>query len=90
MTLDEVWVVPKGSRKGDEVAWFDDAIRSEHAWGVNVRWDAADRLVVEYLRARQAKLLKRKTVIAGQGVGVSLRSNVSGPLAPTGDTNAEH
>ena len=83
--VDEVWVVPKGSRHGDEVAWFDDAIRSEHAWGVNAKWDTANHLVIEYLEAGQAKLLMQKTVIAGQDVQVSMRSGISDPQAPAGE-----
>lgn len=83
--VDEVWVVPTGSRHGKEVAWFDDAVRSERAWGVNVKWDSAHRLVIEYLSAGQAKLLMRKAVIAGQDVRVSLRDGVSDPLAPAGE-----
>ena len=83
--VDEVWVVPRGCRRGDRVALFDDAIRSERAWGVTVRWDSADHLVIEYLRADQASLLMRKTVIAGQDVQVSMRGGISDPLAPAGE-----
>jgi len=83
--VDEVWVVPRGSRHGDEVAWFDDAVRSERAWGVNVKWDSAHHLVIEYLSAGQAKLLMQKTVIAGQDVQISMRDGISDPLAPAGE-----
>jgi hypothetical protein len=88
--VDEVWVVPRGRRHGDKVAWFDDAVRSERAWGVvgwgvNVTWDSANHLVIEYLSAGQAKLLMQKTVIAGQDVQISMRSGISDPLAPAGE-----
>ena len=83
--VDEVWVVPRGRRHGDKVAWFDDAVRSERAWGVNVKWDSAHHLVIEYLSAGQAKLLMQKTVIAGQDVQISMRSGTSEPLVPVGE-----
>lgn len=83
--MDEVWVVPRGSRHGDEVAWFDDAVRSERAWGVNVKWDSAHHLVIEYLSAGQAKLLMQKAVIAGQDVQISMHDGISDPLAPAGE-----
>ena len=76
--LDDVWVVPKGRRAGVKVALFDDAIRNEHAYGVNLKWDADDRLVIEYLRAHSAQLLMRKAVIGGQGVQVTLHSDALG------------
>ena len=83
--VDEVWVVPRGSRHGKEVASFNDAVRSEHAWGKNVKWDSGHRLVFEYFSAAQAKLLMQKTVIAGQDVQVSLRDGISDPLARAGE-----
>ena len=73
--IDEVWVVPKGSHGGKRVAWFDDPLKDEHNYGVNVKWDSACHLAIEYLRAGRAELLIRKTVIAGQDVEISLRSN---------------
>jgi hypothetical protein len=83
--VEEVWVAPRGSRHGDEVAWFDDAVRSGSAWGVNAKWDLAHHLVIEYLSAGQGKLLMRKTVIAEQDVQISMRDGISDSLAPAGE-----
>lgn len=64
---------------------FDDAVRSQRAWGVNVKWDSAHHLVIEYLSAGQAKLLMQKAVIAGQDVQISMHDGISDPLAPAGE-----
>jgi hypothetical protein len=60
------------------------ALRSEHSWGVNLKWLDADKLSVEYLRADSAMLLKQEVQVAGRAVKVSLRGGVNDPQAPAG------
>jgi hypothetical protein len=54
-------------------------------WGVNVKWDSAHHLVIEYLSAGQAKLLTQRTVIAGRDIQISMRSGISDRLTPAGE-----
>jgi len=80
----EIRLAPRGSRNGDEVATLEGAIRSEQAWGVNLRWLDAERLSVEYLRAEHSRLLKQGVDVGGHRVSVSLREGVNDPRAPAG------
>ena len=80
----QVQLVAKGSHRGERVALLEGAIRNESAWGVNAKWLASDKLSLEYLRAQDARLLKRTVVVAGHDVTVSLRVGVTDPVAPAG------
>jgi hypothetical protein len=82
----EVFVVPSGWGPGRAklVADFYGATRSESAYGVNLRWHAADALVIEYLDAQQEELALPVALVAGQRVRVALRRGVSDPAAPAG------
>jgi len=80
----EIRLVPRGSSGGEEVASLDGALRSEHSWGVNLKWLGADKLSVEYLRADNAMLLKQVVDVSGRAVKVSLRGGVNDPQAPAG------
>jgi hypothetical protein len=76
--------VPRGSHDGEEVAVLDAAVRSEHSWGVNLKWLDADELSVEYLRADNARLLKPIVDVAARSVKVALHGGVNDPQAPAG------
>jgi hypothetical protein len=80
----EIRLAPKGRRDGEEVATLDSALRSEQAYGVNLKWLDADKLSVEYLRAQHSILLRKAVDIAGQNVKVSLHEGVNDPQAPAG------
>src|SRR3989442_502958 len=62
--------------KQGEVAHLYAATRSQKAYGVNLKWEAADRLVVEYFTATAAQLLKPTVSIAGDQVVISLRGGI--------------
>ena len=80
----EIRLAPKGTRNGEEVATLDGAVRSEQAWGVNLKWLNADNLSVEYLRANHSTLLEQAVDIAGHTVKVSMHSGVNDLQAPAG------
>lgn len=67
---------------GTEVASFYDAVRSDRAYGVNLRWVSESELHVEYLTARSAKLVARH--IFGPPVRVVLQPGIVDRTAPPG------
>jgi hypothetical protein len=77
-------LVAKGGHDGEEVAYLEGATRNAQAWGVNLKWVAADRLSVDYLRAEHERLLKQTVGVGGRHIQISLRSGVSDPLALAG------
>jgi len=82
----EVFVVPvrESTRRHERVAFLYGAIRSENAYGVNLRWTTPSNLTLEYLRARQEDLLLAHVAVAGEPVSVSLRRGVIDAKAPPG------
>jgi hypothetical protein len=80
----DIWLKPKGSDNGEEVAYFDGATRNQQAWGVNPKWIDADHLVIEYLRADDARQLKETVDVAAHRVTISLHAGVSDPRARAG------
>ncbi|MEI2726531.1 MAG: hypothetical protein V9H26_24345 [Verrucomicrobiota bacterium] len=82
-----VHLVPSGSlvtRLDSEVASFYAAIRSESAYGVDLKWDANNQLVCEYLSAKQANIVKGAVVVNGGQITVALRSNITNNVAAPG------
>ena len=69
---------------GEEVAWLYGAGRNEHAYGVNLKWHSDAELFIEYLDAREAKLMKPKMNVAGRSITIALRGGVTDPTAPAG------
>jgi hypothetical protein len=70
---------------GDEqVASFYGAARNAGAYGVNLRWQGADSLIIEYLQSRSARQLKDSVRLDDQTVKVTLRSGVEDRDAPPG------
>lgn len=82
----EVFVVPvrESTWRHKRVAFFYGAVRSENAYGVNLKWTTSSNLTLEYLRARQEDLLLAHVAIVGEPVSVILRSGVSDAKAPPG------
>lgn len=82
-----IYVVPKGksvTKRDAEVVRLYGAVRSEDAYGVNLKWDAPNTLRAEYLRAQNSEVLKDVVGIADEQISVTLRPNITDPLAPSG------
>lgn len=59
-------------------------MRNEHAYGVNLKWDRGNMLLVEYLEARAATINRKTFAIGDEQYSVALRSGVNDPTAPPG------
>lgn len=68
---------------GRSVARFYGAVRSDCAYGVNIRWLDNERLLISYLQADQASARPRATVL-GRAVRVIMRKGVVDRAAPCG------
>lgn len=81
-----VFLVTAGGKFSDgiEVASLYGATRNDSAYGANLKWDGAQKLVVEYFRAKDEPSFKNTANIAGEQFQVSLRSGVKDPNAPAG------
>ncbi|MFA5335746.1 MAG: hypothetical protein WC324_02375 [Candidatus Omnitrophota bacterium] len=81
----EVFVVGHGRLpKKKPVAYLYGAIRSENAYGLNMRWPEPDLLVIEYMRAKNAVLEKDVVSVGGKLIRVTMRSGVVNLAAPSG------
>ena len=82
----EVFVVPTqaSTRLRKDVASFYGAVRSDQAYGVNLKWSDPSNLHLEYLEAREQEVLMPIVSIAGQEIHVTLKSGVTDPQAPPG------
>jgi hypothetical protein len=84
----EVFLVPGGgsapSDSKQAVAWLYGAVRSDSAYGVNLRWITPDSLGLEYLEAREAKLLQPIVTVRGDRVHIRFRSGIEDRSAPAG------
>ena len=67
---------------GTEVASLYAAVRSEHAYGVNLHWVSDQELRIDYLSAKYAEVLPQRTF--APSVRVVLHAGISDPLAPSG------
>jgi hypothetical protein len=81
-----VFVVTKGERvkSGAEAAYLYAAVRSEQAYGVNLKWEEEHSLAIEYLEAQSASLKLQKVIIGNEEVSLSLRSGIRDSDAPPG------
>ncbi|MBK9164668.1 MAG: hypothetical protein IPM21_12330 [Acidobacteria bacterium] len=84
-----VFVVPKGVRlksRDDKyiVATLYGAVRSKSAYGANLNWPARDRLSIEYLDAKSAKVLNSRIIFADYHVSVELNKGIEDSSAPAG------
>jgi hypothetical protein len=82
----EVFIVPTRASiwLRNDVASFYGAVRSDEAYGVNLKWSDPSNVNLEYLKARQQEVLIPTVSIAGQEIHVTLKSGVSDPKAPRG------
>ena len=82
-----IYVVPKGQpvpKPNAQIAKLYGAVRNQKAYGVNLRWEGANNVAAEYLKAENAEVLTESVEVAGEHVGIMLRPNVSDPSAPAG------
>lgn len=81
-----IYVTEPGAAYGSGtfVASLYGAIRSETAWGVNLKWKSPTSLDVEYLSAKKASLDRPHPTVNGRRVDVVLRSGVRDPEAKPG------
>ncbi len=79
-------MVETGHRAGksSEVAALYGAVRSDTAYGVNLRWDAPNLLAVEYLEAKHISCQPSQAEIAGHKIFVVLKDGVRDSSAPSG------
>jgi len=83
----EVFLLARGhaaERSGHPVATFYGAVRSEHAYGVNLRWVSSDTLAVEYLDAQHVNWLNGSLILDGRKINIVLKPGVTDPSAPPG------
>jgi hypothetical protein len=82
----EVHVVERGDApwNGSRVALLYGAARNESAYGVNLRWDSQDVLLVEYLDARSTEVVPASVKAANRSVNVLLRAGIRDATAPPG------
>jgi len=71
-------------RLATEVAALYGAVRSETAYGANLRWRSPNQLAVEYLEADEARVFRADAFVGGITVRTTLASGVSDPTAPPG------
>jgi hypothetical protein len=65
-----------------EVAWLYGAHRSACAYGVNLRWAAPNRLLIEYRDAKQVRTTPAE--VGGRGLKVELKPGTTDVNAPCG------
>lgn len=82
----DVFLVPSGEGhlRGLHVASLYSATRSPTSYGVNLKWEGAAQLTIEYLKASAAKVLEERATIEGEQVQVRLRDGVEDAQAPSG------
>ena len=66
------------------VAFLYGAVRSESAYGVNLRWDSASTLSIEYWAAKSAELSSPSLPVGARLVTVVLKPGVRDESAPPG------
>jgi hypothetical protein len=82
----EVHIVPRGGSPSasSQTGLLYGAIRSESAYGANLKWIAPDILSIEYLSAESATLNHPSTSVQGRRITAQLVSGISDPTAPPG------
>ena len=80
----EVVVCKRGTRKGASAVKLYGAVRNANAYGVDMRWNGNNELVIEYLSARDVSSVHDNINVEGQQIHVLLRSGVTDPTAPSG------
>ena len=67
-----------------EVANFYGAVRSNSAYGVNIKWLSGTELQIEYLEAKSAKILTPSIELENINYKVTLKSGIEDVSAPSG------
>jgi len=81
----EIFVVPRGTKaSGTPAAFLYGALRSQRAYGVNLRWLSDSNLDVEFESTQSAKLGVPLVFVANRNIHVELKANVTDPKAPPG------
>ena len=81
----EIFVVSRGTKpSGTPAAFLYGAVRSQKAYGVNLRWLSDSNLDVEFESTKSAKVGIPLVSVANRNVHVELKANVTDPNAPPG------
>ena len=80
----EIWIRARTGGHQEEIARLYGAVRNENAYGANLRWATDNELIVEYLEALSANLVKPKLRMAGQDFRIMLKPGVEDRTAPSG------
>ena len=82
----QVFLVKSGEKydSGIEAAYIYGAVRSEHAWGVDLDWIEPKVLSVEYLRAKAEAKVTSPIQINGEEFEIRLKSGIEDPKALSG------
>jgi len=81
----EIFVVPRGTKpSGMPAAFLYGAVRSQKAYGANLRWLSDSNLDVEFESTKSAKVGIPLVSVANRNVHVELKANVTDPNAPPG------
>ena len=81
-----IFLVGSGAKydTGLQVASLYGAVRNERAYGVNLKWENPQRLIVEYLRTKGEPRSTGSATFMGREIIVSLRAGVIDHKAPSG------
>jgi hypothetical protein len=82
----EVHLVARGKSPSarNAVAWFYRATRNKGAYGANLVWRNPTLLVVEFMKAEEAKLESPFVEIDGTKVWIALQDGLTDSSAPSG------
>ncbi len=82
----EVYVVEAQKRYNPEgqVATLYGAIRSNSAYGVNLVWDGDEHLTIQYLEAKNERILSSPINVGNQRIEIILKKGVEDGVAPPG------
>jgi hypothetical protein len=74
----------KHPRHSQKVATLYGAIRNQQAYGVNLRWLSNSELGIQYLKAKQARIVNSSPAIGAKELQIILQSGIADPSAPPG------
>ena len=81
----EVHILEHGAQPSDTPnAFFYGAVRSQQAYGLNMKWEAPNLLAIEYLSAKSKDASKPSVSIAGEAIQLVVREGVFDQSAPSG------
>ena len=81
-----IYLVSIGAKpaKADCVAALYAAGRSDRAYGANLKWQGADTLRIEFLKARKRRYFTHQAQVNGRRVRILLVDGIDDPDAPAG------